>query len=53
MAMGGGDDMPKAFEGKQRGMSDVDSCNLLALTDNTSSMIDLQLQKMKSSHARA
>lgn len=53
MAMGGGDDLPKAVEAKQRGMSDVDSCNLLALTDNTSNMIDLQLQKMKSSHAKA
>ena len=35
-------------EQKARGMSDVDDTNLRALQSNTSTMIDLQLSRMKS-----
>lgn len=41
LALGATDDLSKAVEAKKRGMSDVDSCNLLALQDNTTNMIDL------------
>lgn len=33
-------------------MSDVDSTNITALKDNTSSMIDLSLSRIKSTHAK-
>ena len=39
-------------DSKQRGMSDVDSTNIMALKDNTSSMIDLSLSRIKSTHSK-
>jgi hypothetical protein len=37
---------------KQRGMSDVDTSNIAALKNNTSSMINLSLSRIKSTHSR-
>jgi len=40
---------PYKIEAKKRGMSDVDDTNIKQLKDNTSNMIQTQLQKMMSS----
>lgn len=40
--------MPAMVQTKARGMSDVDGSNLITLKNNMSNMIELQLQRMKS-----
>lgn len=40
-------------ETKKRGLSDVDDTNIMQFKDNTSSMIDMQLNKMISKNSQA